>query len=818
MKSSVIKRLLSLIALVGFCLIWVIEALYGLSNSSLMNFVSRQEAGWLLDMIAGKNIFTAIVIILIVMSMFIFKVATNKRSTAVLCLGSFAVCMLIANYAGFNMGAGLSISSWLFFSFMFLQSLRHEKITVTYERIDFSLILVYCLTGAIISAIYAFLGLFEGYYILTAWNQFSVVVEATCLSMVFSAFIAFFVVLAVFFMHKIRKWISNYIVTAVFVLLAVSIMAMASWIGLWAILYRLGLADLQYKLIISYGFFCFFISIWLLKHVSFKLKEDAFSMFCIIQMFVIAWLPLSFIVMVKGKLSLRDFVFAALLSLLVLFSFSINPFYDWLQVFSSARLFVGWQIISCATVLLYKNRSFAPIEITKILATCFVAICGFLIASIGLSLRMPAAHAALVDFNRLSRIHYVASIRTLTANTGVFSLFPEHEMLSINNMDNRLEKVVLEKCNKDFNIVIIIVEALRNKATKLTGYSRNTAPEFDKILKDFYVFENAHSEFNGTISSVPSFLAGKRWFYKGDKKEILSPSENLIDMFARNTGNHKIIIARPPVSSEDNVDTTYFSSFKQFFDGEHTKFVIGENHFSSKLFDALLKGIDTLDSKERFIGFTHIMDTHQIYEKKANAVDYGDGFRDLYDNNVNFFSSQFSRLVKELKKRGKYKNTAFLVFGDHGEQFFEHGWVSHGFSLYEEDIRIFLAARIPEQEGGFIKGRIALTQALPMFFKELGCLVYGDAVKDIPKMTKLKNGTNPRPYETAFGTYTPCFMLFSADKKLKLIHNPVRQSWKLFDLSNDEMEKNNLIGDREMLKKAKFMMNDFYSRSYKQRF
>jgi arylsulfatase A-like enzyme len=45
-------------------------------------------------------------------------------------------------------------------------------------------------------------------------------------------------------------------------------------------------------------------------------------------------------------------------------------------------------------------------------------------------------------------------------------------------------------------------------------------------------------------------------------------------------------------------------------------------------------------------------------------------------------------LVQQYKELGLYDNTIFVLFGDHGEGFGEHGRFMHGDTIWEEGLRV----------------------------------------------------------------------------------------------------------------------------------
>jgi arylsulfatase A-like enzyme len=57
---------------------------------------------------------------------------------------------------------------------------------------------------------------------------------------------------------------------------------------------------------------------------------------------------------------------------------------------------------------------------------------------------------------------------------------------------------------------------------------------------------------------------------------------------------------------------------------------------------------------------------------------------DRYDGEILHNDSSLEQLVGKLKQLGILDNTLIVVVSDHGEEFWEHGWTSHGHSLYQE--------------------------------------------------------------------------------------------------------------------------------------
>ncbi len=72
----------------------------------------------------------------------------------------------------------------------------------------------------------------------------------------------------------------------------------------------------------------------------------------------------------------------------------------------------------------------------------------------------------------------------------------------------------------------------------------------------------------------------------------------------------------------------------------------------------------------------------------------------LYEREVMDFDREFAGLMALLKRTGFWKEGTFVLMSDHGEEFWDHGGVSHCHSLYNELIRVPLIVKSPLLEPG----------------------------------------------------------------------------------------------------------------------
>lgn len=234
---------------------------------------------------------------------------------------------------------------------------------------------------------------------------------------------------------------------------------------------------------------------------------------------------------------------------------------------------------------------------------------------------------------------------------------------------------------KDFNLVVVVVDALRGDAFHSAGYHRNLTPFLDRWAGEEGVsFRRAYSQGGGTFAAFPFLVAGRSRFSSYDPQ---LHHENLYFKLAQAEGIHNVMVVKPfgpraifppdyPVIELGGSDA---------YDDRHSV-------PADAVFGWAQEAIAKLAKRERFLAFLHLMDVHNDLWKKADGLDFGDSPRDLYDNNVSYIDRAFRRFVGWLKNHGVYHRTVIMVTSDHGEQFWEHGASLHGHTVYEEEIRI----------------------------------------------------------------------------------------------------------------------------------
>jgi hypothetical protein len=298
----------------------------------------------------------------------------------------------------------------------------------------------------------------------------------------------------------------------------------------------------------------------------------------------------------------------------------------------------------------------------------------------------PEVKAAVLQFNELSRVDG-AYARALGNSLGFRRWLRLGQDPKTTNPPEpwphpwTLEKTGPSLLPKDFNLLVIVVDALRGDAFHSSGYQRNLTPFLDKWAREEAIsFRRAYSQGGGSFAAVPFLVGGRSRF------TLYGPDlyrENLYFKLVQAEGIQKIMLQKdvgpramfPPDFPVIELGGTRVSP--EFLSDP-----------ADEVFGWAEKAIDNLDEGERFLCFLYLLDVHNDLWKKDDGLDFGDTPRDLYDNNLSYVDRAFQRFVEWCKQKGIYQRTVILFTSDHGEQFWEHGASLHGHTLYEEEIRI----------------------------------------------------------------------------------------------------------------------------------
>lgn len=360
------------------------------------------------------------------------------------------------------------------------------------------------------------------------------------------------------------------------------------------------------------------------------------------------------------------------------------------------------------------------------------------------------------------------------------------------------------------NVVLVVIDTLRQDHLAAYGYNRDTAPFLSGLARQGAVLDGL-SPTSWTKPAVASLLTGlhpvrHQAFNRQDKL----PGEAMTLAEVLKGKGYRTLAA----SANGWISPTF--GFDQGIDS----FLLRENVRGEDLNREIFPRLDRLEPP--FFLYVHYIDPHAPYAPTVSwdgrplppgsrpvSIEEIDGTqfrrrpaellaraRDLYDGEIREADNSLRALVRRLEQEGLMEDTVLIVTADHGEELEEHGRMSHGQTLYEEVVRVPLIVYAPHAvRAGRRPGRVSLLDVLPTLASLLG--IQGpDRLDGEDLADRLAAGDSMEPPDRSFLAHLDFvdgagLALTRGQDKLVLGKNPYRK--ELFDLARDPAEKRSLL-------------------------
>jgi arylsulfatase A-like enzyme len=355
-------------------------------------------------------------------------------------------------------------------------------------------------------------------------------------------------------------------------------------------------------------------------------------------------------------------------------------------------------------------------------------------------------------------------------------------------------------------VVLYVVDTLRGDRSALL----ETSPAIREFLRDAVVYERAFATSSWTRPTVASLLTGR---YPGGHR-VFDRQDRLPDAVERLPA---MLAARgwqtAAFSSNANVLPAwgFFAGFDRFVDVDSLGWMVSSGY--DGLRDRVVTFVREHADRPVFL-YVHDNEPHfpyrptDPYRAIAGAPPRGDPAeepddpddaallarsRQLYDAEVRSTADRFGALLTALREHGRYEDAVIVLVGDHGEEFGEHGQLSHGRTLYQEQLHVPLLVKGPGAAGGAVDAPVSSVDVVPTLLDALG----------IEVDRALPGRVLPRP-----GAQAEARALFArlaldgrrADAVTrwpwKYVRDQPSERERLFDLAKDPAERSDRRGER----------------------
>lgn len=390
------------------------------------------------------------------------------------------------------------------------------------------------------------------------------------------------------------------------------------------------------------------------------------------------------------------------------------------------------------------------------------------------------------------------------------------------------------------NVLLILVDTLRADHMGLYGYGRDTTPHIDAFAREAVVFENAVVQAPWTAPSVASLFTGLYPSVHGldagiDLDRSFDPAREdrpmaLQKALAPSVPTLAEELRRHGYTTAGFVSQVYLNSvfgfgqgFERYRDAEFTT----EKIRGERTNELVLQWLEE-EPGEPFFLFVHYNDPHFPYDApepfgRKFVGDYDgpltpadtkqvhklperedltpediDYVRALYDGEIAYLDSVVGGLLERVRSRSWERPLLVVLTADHGEEFFEHGGTSHGFTLYDEQLRVPLVVLDPRARGGRrVDAQVRVVDLKPTLL-ELAGIGEPPAPVQGTSFAELVRGEADGEARAAFSeaTWDGDAWAIRAPDGLKLILHPEDGRVQLFDLTQDPKEQHDLAAER----------------------
>lgn len=169
-----------------------------------------------------------------------------------------------------------------------------------------------------------------------------------------------------------------------------------------------------------------------------------------------------------------------------------------------------------------------------------------------------------------------------------------------------------------------------------------------------------------------------------------------------------------------------------------------------------------------------IMRKGDLDARDAVGPKYLTSLTEQYTTAIRYETDEIGKLLAGLERAGRYDDALIVLTSDHGEELYDHGGFSHGYTLYEELLRVPLFIKLPGQkEARVVEEVVSTVDVTPTVLDALGL--------PVPPMDgrSLRGAASGEPITSADQVFDVHWA------KRTIAQGLLRDGWKLTDITSD---------------------------------
>jgi arylsulfatase A-like enzyme len=344
------------------------------------------------------------------------------------------------------------------------------------------------------------------------------------------------------------------------------------------------------------------------------------------------------------------------------------------------------------------------------------------------------------------------------------------------------------------HVVLITIDALRADHLGAYGYERPVSPGLDALARSHTMFRRAYAQAPHSSYSLSS-LHTSEYLHEVVELGKPLPSATLASVL-RERGYHSAAFFTDGVfHTEGHKLSIYRDNAFGFALFDHT------NREAEDQTERVLAEVERLKTQGEPPSFfwVHYFDVHEPYQETT----FGTSDADRYDSEIKHTDREVTRLIAELDKR-LTRPVVLAISADHGEEFREHGGVYHGSTLFDEQVRVPLLLRTPQDVATVVEEPVEVIDIAPTLLALVG--VEPPASMRGRDLRVLTAG-RPHPAKAVYSAVLTKRMALRWP--LKLIADLRFGLFELYDLERDAHERRNLA--RENPTQLAALQGDVYA-------